>query len=78
VALSFVEQLEEMRDLTAQLIQEAHPATRIDVGSARRALIREQRAKRFELCLLCAVFQHHTGEQQPRASSARTSSRDRG
>jgi phasin len=32
---SFVQQLEEMRDLTAQMIQEAHPATRTDVGSAR-------------------------------------------
>jgi phasin len=32
---SFVQQLEDMRDLTAQMIQEAHPATRTDVGSAR-------------------------------------------
>jgi phasin len=32
---TFVQQLEEMRDLTAQMIQEAHPATRTDVGSAR-------------------------------------------
>lgn len=34
---TFVQQLEEMRDLTAQMIQEAHPATRTDVGSARAA-----------------------------------------
>ena len=33
----FVHQLEEMRDLTAQLIQEAHPATRTDVSSVRSA-----------------------------------------
>jgi phasin len=32
---SFVRQLEEMRDLTAQMIQEAHPATRTDVSSVR-------------------------------------------
>lgn len=34
---SFVRQLEEMRDLTAQMIQEAHPATRTDVSSVRSA-----------------------------------------
>jgi len=32
---TFVHQLEEMRDLTAQMIQEANPATRTDVGTAR-------------------------------------------
>jgi phasin len=34
---TFVRQLEEMRDLTAQIIQEANPATRTDVSSARGA-----------------------------------------
>jgi len=34
---TFVQQLEEMRDLAARMIQEAHPATRTDVGSARPA-----------------------------------------
>jgi phasin len=34
---TFVRQLEEMRDLTAQIIQEANPATRTDVSSARSA-----------------------------------------
>jgi phasin len=34
---SFVHQLEEMRDLTAQMIHEAHPATRTDVSSVRSA-----------------------------------------
>ncbi len=34
---TFVHQLEEMRDLTAQMIQEANPATRTDVGTARSA-----------------------------------------
>ncbi len=32
---TFVHQLEEMRDLAAQMIQEANPATRTDVSSAR-------------------------------------------
>ena len=33
----FVHQLEEMRDLATQIIQEANPATRTDVSSARSA-----------------------------------------
>ncbi|MGA7458157.1 MAG: phasin family protein [Methyloceanibacter sp.] len=34
---SFVHQLEEMRDLAAQIIQEANPATRSDAGGVRAA-----------------------------------------
>jgi len=34
---TFVTQLEEMRDLAAQIIQEAYPATRTDVSSGRAA-----------------------------------------
>jgi hypothetical protein len=33
----FVRQLEEMRDLTAQIVQEANPATRTDFSSTRGA-----------------------------------------
>ena len=40
---TFVHQLEEMRDLTAQIIQEANPATRTDMSSGSDAGSRRHR-----------------------------------
>jgi hypothetical protein len=68
---TFVHQLEEMRDLTAQIIQEASPAKRTDVGlsSVRSASAGPRR--RRELFPLCAIEQLHARRKPEPALLAR-------
>jgi hypothetical protein len=76
---TFVHQLEEMRDLTAQIIQEASPATRTDVGTAISTIGPSNAPQRFlgkrgRLVLLRAVEQFHARRKpQPRLLERRFS-----